>query len=70
MKYKLKVLKTEDNPDFEEDLRRWREDIRYPRFNSEIQNEPPREFIRNAMEVELTDEQFEAVKKAVIEAFR
>lgn len=69
MTYKLTIVSFEPNHNFEEELKDFREKNRYGRtdFND---SGPQKEIVRNTLEVHLTEEQFETVKKAVISTFQ
>lgn len=72
MKYKITVLKFEENEDYEEELAKWRERSGF-NFHNNFNNfpeEPRRETAVRSLDVFLTEEEYEAVKKAVLSTFK
>lgn len=69
MHYKLTVEKIEKNTDFNEQMKQWKEVNRY---NGSFQQSPPpqEETIKNVLTVELTEEQFVAIKAEVFKTFK
>ena len=76
MAYQIKIIKTEKNPEFVQQMEMYKEKNKYNsmgRMNyDDGQMDPsyPREEIaKNVLIVELTDEQYAVVKKEVIKVF-
>ena len=74
MKYKLTIIKYEENKNFEAELAKFKEKekIRYPsRPWEEGQNgEPEKEIAERSLEVFLTEEEYKKVKEEVIKVFQ
>lgn len=68
MKYKLIVQRFEKNEDYEREMRDW--DERWNRHSCPPEIRPMPERERMALEVSLTEEEFLAIKKAVIEVIK
>lgn len=72
MKYKITVIKYEDNKDYEAELAKSKErDDRYLGYhNSKVTEEvPAREIAERCLEVFLTEAEYKAVKAEVIKVF-
>lgn len=72
MKYKIIVIKTEENPKYEEELAIFREErdrMRYGGGRDELEI-PAKDLAETALKVQLTEEQWKAVQKAVLETFK
>ena len=71
MAYKITIVKTEPNPQFKEELAKYQENRRTGYYDRGVEDamRPKEETIDNALMVELTDEQYVAVKKEIIKAF-
>jgi hypothetical protein len=64
--YRLHITRFEPNPNYAEELKAWNDTRRYgPPFDGASGPMPDREL--RSLEVVLTDEEFEAVKRAVLE---
>jgi len=63
---KLNITKTVPNPKYDEEYKEYKERSKY---NYEVRELPMREFDVGVLSVEITDEQFEAIRKAVIDKF-
>jgi hypothetical protein len=72
MKYKLTVIKYEEDKDYEKRLAEWKENNdRNSRYHNE-RNEPMpiNETATRSLEVFLTDEEYEKVKQEIIKIFK
>lgn len=70
MKYKLTIIKYEDNKNYESELAKYKEDSRYyNRGFSEI-DIPQKEIAERSLEVFLTEGEYEKVKQEVIKIFK
>jgi hypothetical protein len=69
MNYQISITRTEVNTDYEAQLKEWNEQNRYGNRNNFNDNGPRSEIVKNALICELTEEQFKAVKAAVMESF-
>ncbi len=68
--YKLSVKTLEENPNFEEEMSEYKNKSRSNYFNPNGAISMPEKYREvKALEVELTDSQFDAIRKAVIEKF-
>ncbi len=67
MNYKIIIEKKEQNPNFESELAKCNESSRGCRY--ETMDYPINEVTTNALICELTEEQFKAVKAAVMKSF-
>ena len=63
---KLSITKMVDNPDYEELFKEWKRQNNYGSMNLSC---PSRQVLDTSMEVQITDKQFEAIRKAVLEQF-
>ena len=77
MKYKLTVLRYEKNEDYEAEMAKWKEQknmgmgmMYNDRSRNEYSDEPRMEKSTRSLEVCLTDDEFEAVKKGVLSVFK
>jgi hypothetical protein len=68
MNYNITIVKTEKNPNFDEEAKRYEEDRRY-RNNYNPDTMPSREVIENVLTCHLTEEQFKKIKAAVLAVF-
>ena len=66
---KLQITKYENNDRYEADLAEYKDRSRYGNIRIDNTDYPQREILRNIMEVCITEEQFEAIRKAVLEKF-
>ena len=66
---KLQITKYESNEKYESELADYKERSRYGNCRVDNNDYPQKEISRNAMEVLITEEQFEAIRKAVLEKF-
>jgi len=67
MKYKLTVVSLTENPKYAEELEAANSRRQYPQYGGEGVSFP-HQFIENrTLEVELTEQEYKAVRKAVIE---
>lgn len=65
--YKLLITKTVENKNYEEQMIEYKEKSKYTNFMSE--RIPEREIIERTLEIELTDEEYKAIKKAALNTF-
>jgi len=68
MNYKIIIERKEANPNFEAELAKWNEDSRRGRYEPAM-DYPKNEVTTNALIVELTADQFNAVKAEVFKTF-
>lgn len=72
MKYKITVIRYDENIDYEKEMAEYKEnsarDIMYQRFDERI-SPPEKELPSRSLEVFLTEEEYNAVKKSVLETF-
>lgn len=68
MNYNITIVKTEDNPNFAEELKAFEERNRYQNFNN-LPEHPRREVTKNVLTCHLTEEQFKKVKAEVLKVF-
>lgn len=66
MTYEIKITKTEPNPEYKEQLKAYNSDRGW---SSRDSIQPVAKFIRDVLTCELTEDQFKAVKKSVLEVF-
>lgn len=67
MSYKMIVVRLEENPNYEHDCDEWKKDNRG--FNN-FSNYHPSKFIEvGKLDVVITDQEWQKVKKAIIETF-
>ncbi len=71
MVYQLTVVKKEPNPNFEAQLKEWKDRDRYNSFHRSPGDSdyPQAQIATNALIIELTEEQYRAVKEAVLTTF-
>ena len=69
MNYKIIIERKEANPNFEAEYAEWKERNQYMNPSRYPEGAPSRETITNALICELTEEQYKAVKAAVMQAF-
>jgi hypothetical protein len=71
MNYTLRITKTEENPNFQAQMEEWNQKT-FSRGNGwrSEESQPQAQIVTNLLHVTLTAEQFDAVKKAVIEQFK
>lgn len=67
--YKLQVIRYENNERYEAELADYKDRSRYGGMRVDGTDYPRQEVSKNALEVYITEEQFEAIRKAVIEKF-
>jgi len=73
MKYKITIIKYEKNENYEEEMAKWKESttINYGYIGSApMKNEPQIEVAKRSLEVFLTEEEYNAIKKSVLETFK
>jgi hypothetical protein len=71
MKYKLTVIKYEDNINYEKEMAEWKEkEYRRGFMNDSQQGIPDKETAERSLEVFLSDEEYEKVKQEVIKIFK
>jgi hypothetical protein len=66
---KLQITKYENNDKYEAELADYKDRSRYGGITIDNSDYPKREISKNIMEVFITEEQFEAIRKAVLEKF-
>jgi hypothetical protein len=67
MTYRITVTQNKENPNYEEELKEYR---KYSTFNRPFEAPRPQKLVEvKTMEVELTELQFEAMKKSIIATF-
>ena len=64
----LKITRTKENENYEEEIEEWREKIRFANIGSS-EDYPKHIVIEKTLEVEITEEQFEAIRKAALTNF-
>lgn len=71
MKYKITVIKYDKNPDYESEMAKYKEaQAQYRGFRDEpMREEPSTTKAERSLEVFLTEEEYNAVKKAVLTTF-
>jgi len=72
MKYKLTIIRYDDNKNYESEMAKFKEDTRYEKFNKPWDNRdegPSREVAERSLEVFLTEEEYKKVKAEVIKIF-
>ena len=71
MKYKLIVIKYEDNKNYEAEMAKWKEDTRFPNYGrmETVEDMPRKEVAERSLEVFLTEEEYKKVKEGVIKVF-
>lgn len=75
MKYKLTIIKYEENQNYEAEMAKWKEDRKDNQYQSrpwdERQSgEPERKIAERSLEVFLTEEEYKKVKEEVIKVFK
>jgi hypothetical protein len=70
MKYKLTVIKYEEDKGYEEKLAKWKEDTDWQGHQRYNEVKPERELCTRSLEVFLSDEEYEKVKQEVIKIFK
>ena len=65
---KLQITKYKNNENFEAEIKEYEEQNRYTKYAND-QYRPEKTKIDNILEVEITQEQFESIRKAVLEKF-
>ena len=68
MNYKIQIIRTEKNTDFEEQLKKWEDDQRWNRPR-EFTDRPSENIATNVLNCELTEEQFKKIKAEVFKTF-
>jgi len=69
---KLQITKLEKNENYEEELKKFKEEhngYSDRNFNVNNYNIPQSEVTKNILDVSITEEQFNAIRKAVLENF-
>ena len=69
MNYNLTITKTEPNPNYKEELKKWKDDQRWGRTIPDERGWPQPEIVHDVLKVELTEEQFKKVKAEVFKVF-
>lgn len=71
MKYKITVIKYDKNPDYEAEMAKWKEsqEKSWGYRNEPERDEPSLQRAERSLEVFLTEEEYNEVKKAVIAVF-
>lgn len=70
MSYRITIIKTEPNPHFAEELEHYHQNNRiYDRGMDRDLGRPLEEVMKNALMVELTDEQYKKVKVEILREF-
>jgi predicted DNA binding CopG/RHH family protein len=69
MNYKIIIEKKEPNQNFEAEYKQWQDDQRYSMNRNYEPIAPQRENVTNALIIELTEEQFKAIKAEVFRVF-
>ncbi len=68
MEYHIKITKFEDNPNYEEEVKEWRERTRYSHMNPDHDSSAPRKKIEvRVLETTLTEEEFNTLRGAAIQ---
>ncbi|MFA6550885.1 MAG: hypothetical protein WCT36_06075 [Candidatus Gracilibacteria bacterium] len=71
MKYKLTVIKYEDNISYEKDMAEWKTKTEgYQYRGMDVVPQPDKETAERSLEVFLSDEEYEKVKQEVIKIFK
>lgn len=68
---KLKVTKFEMNPSYKDDLQAYEKEMKESRWNGPREGvyRPEPQLVTSILEVEVTEEQWEAIRKSVMEKF-
>lgn len=70
MKYKITVIKYDTNPDYEAEMAKWKESKKEWMYRNEpISDEPSIKRAERSLEVFLTEDEYNEVKKAVLATF-
>ena len=69
MKYKITIQKFTENPNYAEEYKAFQERNRYNTFNQNEQAYPQLLHSIAVLETEITEEQFDAIRKAALEVF-
>lgn len=72
-KYKILVFCIEDNPEYEAQMAKFKEDTLYNRnrmYNGSDEGMPQKERASRSLEVVLTEEEYAAVKQSVLTTFK
>lgn len=75
MNYKIQITKTEKNTNFQEEIKKYKEDFNFNSYNSrrmdepDFYNRPQEEVIKNVLLCELSEEEFKKVKAEIIKIF-
>lgn len=64
--YKITIEKQVENPNYEEEIKNYNELTRYGRSSYENNNRPAQTFPKVILTTELTQTEWESVKKAII----
>ena len=70
MNYQIQITKTEPNPNFVEEMKKWQEENRNGYSRNSIEMQPKSDFVKNVLLVELTAEQFESMKAEILKVFK
>lgn len=69
MKYQITITKLEENNDYEAEMAEWKEKEKY-NFNKPMLKAPKHSVLTRCLETVLTEEEFNAIKKSVLEVFK
>jgi hypothetical protein len=67
--FKLQITRYENNDRYEAELADYKDRRRFGNCRIDNSDYPQKEISKNAMEVFITEEQFEAIRKSVLEVF-
>lgn len=70
MKYRLTVEQFEPNAAYAEELKKWNDERRWMNSSGNFDNGPQPQTVIRVLTVELSDEEFAAVKQATLEAMK
>lgn len=70
MKYQLIVLKFEDNVSYDKEMEDYRKEVGMGMFRDNSRPYPSREKVARALDVFVEEDEFEAIKKGVLETFK
>lgn len=68
MEYHITIVRTEANPNFEEEVKKLEDDRRY-RNGYNPDSQPQRDLVKNVLTCHLTEEQYKKIKAEVFKAF-
>jgi len=71
MIYHLRIIREEDNPNFDELVKDWEEKKRYGAYMADPPIDyPSRTKVTNVLNIYVDEVEFEAIRKAVLETFK